>query len=70
MRFDLLDEYGTLVPFGLGLSKGNRVVQHSGCAGDVAERNVEKADSSAALAWEKVIMRFLRLVRRGNYFIH
>jgi hypothetical protein len=27
MRFDILDEYSTLVPFGLGVSKRNRVVQ-------------------------------------------
>jgi len=27
MRFDILDEYSTLVPFGLGISKQNRVVQ-------------------------------------------
>jgi hypothetical protein len=27
MRFDILDEYSTLVPFGLGVSKHNRVVQ-------------------------------------------
>lgn len=28
MRFDVLDEYSTLVPFGLGVSRGNRVVEH------------------------------------------
>ena len=28
MRFDILDEYSTLVPFGLGISKHNRVVQY------------------------------------------
>ena len=28
MRFDILDEYSTLVPFGLGVSKQNRVVQY------------------------------------------
>ncbi len=28
MRFDILDEYSTLVPFGLGVSKRNRVVQY------------------------------------------
>jgi hypothetical protein len=32
MRFDLLDEYSTLVPFALGVSERNRVVQHSGAA--------------------------------------
>ena len=33
MHFDLLDEFGTLVPFGLGISKGNRVVQHPDIVG-------------------------------------
>ncbi len=28
MRFDLIDEYSTLVPFGLGVSKRNRVIQY------------------------------------------
>ncbi|MGE0117910.1 MAG: hypothetical protein AB7S71_00160 [Dongiaceae bacterium] len=32
MRFDILDEYSTLVPFGLGISKQNRVVQYPAAA--------------------------------------
>ena len=32
MRFDILDEYSTLVPFGLGVSKQNRVVQYPATA--------------------------------------
>jgi len=28
MRFDILDEYSTLVPFGLGVSRQNRVLQY------------------------------------------
>jgi len=32
MRFDILDEYSTLVPFGLGISKQNRVVQYPATA--------------------------------------
>jgi hypothetical protein len=28
MRFDTLDEHSTLVPFGLGVSKQNKVVQY------------------------------------------
>ena len=32
MRFDILDEYSTLVPFGLGVSKQNRVVQYPAAA--------------------------------------
>ena len=32
MRFDMLDEYSTLVPFGLGVSRQNRVVQYPAAA--------------------------------------
>jgi hypothetical protein len=32
MRFDILDEYSTLVPFGLGIFKQNRVVQYPATA--------------------------------------
>ena len=32
MRFDILDEYSTLVPFGLGVSKQNRVIQYPAAA--------------------------------------
>ncbi len=32
MRFGILDEYSTLVPFGLGVSKQNRVVQYPATA--------------------------------------
>ena len=32
MRLDILDEYSTLVPFGLGISKQNRVVQYPAAA--------------------------------------
>jgi hypothetical protein len=28
VRFDVLDEYSTLVPFGLGVSRRNRVVEY------------------------------------------
>jgi hypothetical protein len=32
MRLDVLDEYSTLVPFGLGVSQQNRVVQYPATA--------------------------------------
>lgn len=32
MRFDILDEYSTLVPFRLGAFKQNRIVQHPATA--------------------------------------
>ena len=37
MRFDILDEYSTLVPFGLGVSKQNRVVQYPAAATKAAK---------------------------------
>ena len=37
MRFDILDEYSTLVPFGLGVFKQNRVVQYPAAATKAAK---------------------------------
>ena len=37
MRFDMLDEYSTLVPFGLGVSKHNRVVQYPTAPAEAVE---------------------------------
>lgn len=37
MRFDLLDEYSTLVPFGLGVSR-NRAVQDPAVPAEAARR--------------------------------
>ena len=54
MRFDLLDEYSTLVPFGFGVSRQNRVVRYptvevraadNGAGGDL----VSKPDLSRKL---------------------
>lgn len=38
MRFDLLDEYSTLVPFGLGVSR-NRAFQDSAVPAKAAQRS-------------------------------
>ena len=40
MRFDILDEYSTLVPFGLGVSKQNRVVQYPAAATEAVRPGV------------------------------
>ena len=40
MRFDLLDEYSTLVPFRLGVSKRNSVVQYPGSPRQVVKPGV------------------------------
>jgi hypothetical protein len=38
MRFDILDEYSTLVPFGAGVSKHNKVVQYPTAPAKAVER--------------------------------
>ena len=38
MRFDILDEYSTLVPFGLGVSKRNRVIQYPAAPAKAVKR--------------------------------
>jgi len=56
MRFDILDEYSTLVPFGLGVSKHNRVVQYPTAPA--------KADKRSAIAncvtRLKVLFKFVK----------
>jgi hypothetical protein len=37
MRFYVLDEYSTLMPFGLGISRQNRVVQYRPAAAGVVK---------------------------------
>jgi hypothetical protein len=45
MRFDILDEYATLVPFGLGVSKHNRVVHPTAPTETVKPDAIAKCDS-------------------------
>lgn len=51
MRYDLLDEFSTLVPFGMGVAKSNRVVQ-------APDASTQPAKPSALRAW---IGRFVAL---------
>jgi len=53
MRFDILDEWSTLVPFGLGVSRQNRVVHYPG-----------PADATKAVKPGAVANCFSRLKRR------
>ena len=70
MRFDLLDEYGTLVPFGLGISKGNRVVQHPDIAGAGGEADGESRERRPTSMWAKLAMLLHRATRRDEYPVH
>jgi hypothetical protein len=69
MRFDLLDEYGTLVPFGLGISKGKRVVQHPD-AGAGGEADGESRECRPTSMWAKLAMMLHRVTRRDEYPVH
>lgn len=70
MRFDLLDEYGTVVPFGLGISKGNRVVRNPDIAGDAAEADAESRESKPMTLWATLKMMFRRAIGRKEYPVH
>jgi hypothetical protein len=70
MRFDLLDEYGTVVPFGLGVSKGNRVVRNPDIAGDVAEADAESRESKPMTLWATLTMMLRRTIGRNEYPVH
>lgn len=56
MRFDLLDEYSSIVPFGLGVPRRNNVVQSPGEADHIVKPSAIVARSTGHLE------RFLNLV--------
>lgn len=70
MRFDLLDEYGTLVPFGLGVSQSNRVVQHLDIAGAGGEADAESRERRPTSMWAKLMILLRRTTRRDEYPVH
>lgn len=70
MRFDLLDEYGTVVPFGLGISKGNRVVRNPDIAGDSAEVDAESRKSKRTTLSATLTMILRRAFGRNEYPVH
>ena len=55
MRYDLLDEYATLVPFGYGVSKYNRVVQYPSAL-------TQEVEHGATANRKGRLNRFLKLV--------
>lgn len=70
MRFDLLDEYGTVVPFGLGISKGNRVVRTPDIAVDAAEADAESRQSRPMTLWATLTLMLRRAIGRNEYPVH
>ena len=67
MRFDMLDEYSTLVPFGPGVSKRNRVIQYP-----TAPTEAVKGDGIANCAARlklllKFVVRLHHIGRRDEY---
>jgi hypothetical protein len=61
MRFDILDEYATLVPFGLGVSKHNRVVHPT--APEEAVKPEATAKSTSRLKALLIFVRTLGQIR-------
>jgi hypothetical protein len=58
MRFDVLDEHSTLVPFGLGVSKQNRVVQYP----VTATKAVKLGAIPNCASRLKVLLRFVKVL--------
>jgi hypothetical protein len=57
MRFDILDEYSTVVPFGLGVSRRNRVVQYPTTSTEAVNRDaIAKSASRFKLASKFIAM--------------
>ena len=66
MRFDLLDEYGTLVPFGLGV-KGNRVLRNPEIPCAETEADAGNRESGRMSIWAKIGTIIRRSSRREEY---
>jgi hypothetical protein len=60
MRFDILDEYSTLVPFGLGVSKQNRVVQYPAAATKAATKTVKPGAIANCVSRLKILFKFVK----------
>lgn len=58
MRFDLLDEYSTLVPFGLGISQNRRSL-HAAAGEEI--RNDPGATTGSRM---EVLHKFIGLIRQ------
>jgi hypothetical protein len=68
MRFDLLDEYSTLVPFGLGISKRNRVVQYPTAAAEVVKRGAITNSAGGLTLFLKFLAELRHIRRRAEHW--
>ena len=59
MRFDILDEYSTLVPFALGVFKQNRVVQYPARCVGCRKLSATRRRKGQALAQGGAVVRSL-----------
>lgn len=67
MRYDLLDEYATLVPFGYGVSKYNRVVQYSSAPTQAVEHG---ATANRKGRLERLLKLVVALRHIGRRAVH
>ena len=67
MRFDILNEYSTLFPFGLGVSKQNRVVQYPAAATKTAKPGAIANYVSRLKIWSKFVKALGRIRGREEY---
>ena len=67
MRFDILDEYSTLVPFGLGVSRRNRVVQYPTTPAKAVRRGAIANYAGRLKQLLKVIAMLSHIGRREEY---
>ena len=63
MRFDILDEYSTLVPFGLGVFKRNRVIQYR-TAPAKAVKAVKRSAIANCASRLKMLLKFVAALRQ------
>ena len=64
MRFDILDEYSTLVPFGLGVSKRNRVIQYPTAPAKAVRRGAIAICAGRSKLWLKFVAVLPHIGRR------
>ena len=67
MRFDILDEYSTLVPFGLGVSKQNRVLQYPAAATEAVKPGAIANCTSRLRILFKFVKSLGQIKRREEY---
>lgn len=66
MRFDILDEYSTLVPFGLGVFKRNRVIQYRTAPAKAvkAVKAVKRSAIANCASRLKMLLKFVAALRQ------